>query len=319
MKDVKLSLVVPCYNEEQNVLAFYNTAKSVFSECDYSDKVEMIFINDGSRDNTFSELKKIYANDPSVKVINFSRNFGKEAAMYAGLEKSVGEYVTIIDADLQQRPEYVLKMVTFLEENSEFDSVAMYQKERNEGKILSFFKKSFYKIINAMCEIDFRSGASDFRTLRRSVVDAVLEMKEYFRFSKGIFSWVGFNTHFMPYVAEERRAGQTSWSFVKLLKYAIEGITAFTTFPLKISSFVGGFCSLLSLVYMLVVIIQKIFFGIAVPGYATLVVLLLFIGGIQLLVLGILGEYLAKVYIQGKNRPIYLVKDYLAGDVDETK
>ena len=312
MGKLKLSLVVPCYNEEQNVAAFYSAAVNAFQG--HIENYEMIFINDGSHDNTWAELKKLCAKDKRVKILNFSRNFGKEAAMYAGLGKADGEFVTIIDADLQQRPELVVQMVDFLEKNQEYDSVAMFQKDRNEGKTLSFFKKIFYKLISSMCEMDFRSGASDFRTFRHCVVDAVIEMKEYFRFSKGIFSWVGFNTYFMPYIAEERLAGKTSWSFRKLFKYAIEGITAFTTFPLKISAYIGGLCSAVSLIYMMVVIIQKIFMGIDVPGYATIVVSILFIGGIQLLALGVIGQYISKIYIEGKKRPIFIVKEYVNGE-----
>ena len=315
MKDVKLSLVVPCYNEELNVKAFFDAVKTAFDG--HFDNYEVIFVNDGSRDNTWKELKKLYGSDRRVKILNFSRNFGKESAMYAGLQKAKGEYVTIIDADLQQRPELVVEMVDFLENNEEYDSVAMFQKERNEGKVLSFFKKTFYRLINSMCEIDFRSGASDFRTFRHYVVDSVLEMKEYFRFSKGIFSWVGFNTYFMPYVAQERQAGQTSWSFRKLLKYAIEGITAFTTFPLKLSTYIGSVCSAFSLIYAIVVIIQKLFWGIDIPGYATMVVLILLIGGIQLVALGVMGQYISKIYIEGKKRPIFITKEYLDGDERE--
>lgn len=312
MKDLKLSLVVPCYNEEQNVKNFYEAVKMAF--LGHFDNYEIIFVNDGSRDNTWNELKRLYAEDSRVKIINFSRNFGKESAMYAGLQKTKGEYVTIIDADLQQRPELIVEMVGFLENNEDYDSVAMFQKDRNEGKVLNFFKKNFYRLINSMCEIDFRSGASDFRTFRHYVVDSILEMKEYFRFSKGIFSWVGFNTYFMPYVAEERQAGKTSWSFRKLFKYAIEGITAFTTFPLKVSAYIGGLCSAFSLIYMVIVIIQKLFMGIDVPGYATTIVLILFIGGIQLLALGVIGQYISKIYIEGKKRPIFIIKEYLNGE-----
>lgn len=315
MKNVTLSLVVPCYNEADNVRPFYEAVVQAFDG--KIDRYEIVFVNDGSRDNTWDELKALHAADKRIKILNFSRNFGKEAAMFAGLHKATGDYVTIIDADLQQRPELAVTMVDFLEENPNYDSVAMFQEDRNESKLLSFFKKSFYRLINSMCEIDFRSGASDFRTFRRYVVDAVLEMKEYFRFSKGIFSWVGFNTYFMPYTAEERKAGQTSWSFKKLFKYAVEGITAFTTVPLKISAYVGGICSAFSLIYMLVVIIQKLFFSIDIPGYATTVVLILLIGGIQLMALGVMGQYISKIYIEGKKRPIFIVKEYCDNDGEE--
>lgn len=230
--------------------------------------------------------------------------------MYAGLQKAEGQYVTVIDADLQQRPEVVVDMVAFLEANEDYDCVAAYQQERKEGAVLSFFKKIFYKLINSMCEINFRSGASDFRTFRREMVESVLELKEYFRFSKGIFSWVGYNTYFMPYDVQERNAGNTSWSFGKLMKYAVEGIVAFTTAPLNLATWLGGISALLACVYMLVVIIQKLCFGIAIPGYPTLVVLILFIGGIQMLLLGIIGQYISKIYIEGKRRPIYIAKEY---------
>ena len=310
---MKVSLIVPCYNEEKNIETFYNTVIQSFKN--HISDYEIIFINDGSLDGTYQKLKALYEKADNVKVVNFSRNFGKESAMYSGLQKAKGNYVTIIDADLQQNPDLVIKMVDFLEQNQEYDSVAMYQKNRNESKVLSFFKNGFYKIINSVCEIDFRSGASDFRTFRHYVVDAILKIKEYHRFSKGIFSWVGFNTYYMPYVANERYAGKSSWSFKKLLKYAIEGITAFTTFPLKLSTYIGIVSSVFSLIYMVVIIVQKLFYGINIPGYATLVVLILLIGGIQLLALGVIGQYLSKMYIQGKHRPIFIEKEYLDKEV----
>lgn len=309
MADVKLSLVVPCYNEEQNVQAFHDAVTTAFAG--KIENYELIFINDGSRDNTWAVLKQLYQADKRVKLLNFSRNFGKEAAMYAGLQKARGEYITLIDADLQQRPELVPDMTAFLDANKNCDCVAMFQENRTEGKVLAFFKKCFYRIINAMCDIDFREGASDFRTFRHYVADSILEMKEYFRFSKGIFSWIGFETHYMPYQAQKRHAGKSSWSFKKLFKYAVEGITAFSTFPLKASTYIGGICSVLSLLYMMVVIIQKLFFGIDIPGYATLLVLILLLGGIQLVALGVMGQYLSKIYIESKRRPLYIAKEYL--------
>ncbi len=305
---MKLSLVVPCYNEQDNVKAFYEACKQAFAG--KIDDYEIVFVNDGSKDNTWKELKTLWEQAGNLKIVNFSRNFGKEAAMYAGLQKAEGQYVTVIDADLQQRPEIVVDMVSFLETNEDYDCVAAYQQERKEGAALSFFKKTFYKLINSMCEINFRSGASDFRTFRREMVASVLQMKEYFRFSKGIFSWVGYNTYFMPYEAQERNAGNTTWSFRKLMKYAIEGIVAFTTAPLNLATWLGGLCAVLSGIYMLVVIIQKLCFGIDIPGYPTLVVLILLIGGIQMLLLGIIGQYIAKIYIEGKKRPIYIAKEY---------
>ena len=305
---MKLSLVVPCFNEQGNVSAFFEACKSAFSG--EIPSYEIIYINDGSTDNTWEELNQSYGKNKGIKLINLSRNFGKESAMYAGLQRASGEYVTIIDADLQQRPEIVVEMVTFLDNHREYDCVAAYQEERKESKLLSALKKGFYRVINRVCEIDFKSGASDFRTFRKDMVGSILSVKEYFRFSKGIFSWIGYNTYYLPYVVEERNAGKTTWSFGKLVRYAFEGIVAFSTFPLKIASYIGGCFSLLSIIYMFVVIVQKLVFGIEIPGYPTLVVLILLVSGIQMLLLGIIGQYIAKIYIEGKKRPIYIAKEY---------
>lgn len=307
---MKLSLVVPCYNEENNVKDFHNAVEKAFEKEKF--KYEIIFVNDGSKDNTLRELKDICKySKQNIKVINFSRNFGKEAGIYAGLQNSTGDYVSIIDADLQQRPEYVLEMVTFLDKNQDYDAVVAYQEVRKESRVLSFFKKMFYKIINKTSEIEFVNGASDFRTLRRVVVDSILELKEYYRFSKGIFSWVGFNQHFMPYEVEERNSGNSKWSFWKLWKYAISGIVAFTTAPLKVATVLGFGLSLLSAIYLIVVLCQKLFFGIMIPGYATIVMLILLLGGIQLFCIGLIGEYLARTYVEVKNRPIYITKEII--------
>lgn len=302
-------MVVPCYNEEGNVFPFYEDCLSSLG--DIFGEYEIVFVNDGSRDGTWRELCRIRDEGKiPVKLINFSRNFGKEAAMYAGLEKAEGEYVTIIDADLQQSPETVREMVSFLEENADYDAVAAYQDVRREGAFISFCKKLFYKIINKTCDIDFKSGAGDFRTFRRCVVDSILSVTEYHRFSKGIFSWVGFNTYYIPYVACERKEGKSSWSFMKLLKYAIEGMVSFSTFPLKIATAVGSLSAAAALIYMVVVVVQKFLFGNDVPGYPTIVSLILLIGGVQLITLGILGEYISRIYVQSKRRPLYVIKEY---------
>ncbi len=307
---MKISLIVPCYNEENNVSCFFEACKNAF--LGKTDSYEIIFINDGSKDNTWNELKKLHnLYGEKIKLINFSRNFGKESAMYAGFCHAEGDYVTVIDADLQQRPEIAWEMVDFLDNHEEYDCVAAFQEKRNEGKFLSFCKKCFYKIINRISDIDFKSGASDFRTFRKKMADSIIKMNEYYRFSKGIFSWVGFNTYYMPYRAQERNAGKTSWSFIKLTKYAINGFVSFSTFPLKVSAVLGSVISSLSLIYMFVIIIQKLFFGINVEGYATIVVLILLLGGIQLISLGVIGEYISHIYIEGKKRPIYIEKDYL--------
>ena len=310
---MKLSLIIPCYNEQDNIMPFFEETVRAFQNMPKAVRsLEMIFVNDGSSDMTSKNLKELYNSYSSVvTVVEFSRNFGKEAAMLAGLRHATGDFITIIDADLQQRPEIVVKMVEHLLENEDCDMVAAYQEERIEGKLMTFMKNTFYKFINAASEIDFFRGASDFRTFRRNVAEAILSMPEYYRFSKGIFSWIGFNTYFMPYVAEERFSGTTKFSFFKSLKYALEGIIAFTTLPLKLATGVGVFTFALSILYMLVVIIQKLFFGVDVPGYATIVVLILFLGGLQLLLLGVVGEYLARTYIQGKNRPVYIEKEVL--------
>ena len=306
---MKLSLVIPCYNEEKSVSLFYETMKKDFSDVDFD--YEMVFVNDGSRDGTFKELKKLCDGDVPVKIVNFSRNFGKESAMYAGLKESEGDYVAVIDADLQQKPSIVLDMVKTLDAEPEYDCVAAYQDERKESKLLVFFKNGFYKIINKFSDTEFVQGASDFRTFRRPMVEAILSMDEYFRFSKGLFSWVGINTKFIPYEVQERAAGESKWSFRKLFKYAMDGIFAFTTAPLRIATIVGLLTSFLSIIYLFVVVIQKLVFGISVAGYATIVVLILLLGGIQLCCIGIIGEYIARTYIQTKGRPIYIAKDVI--------
>lgn len=306
---MKVSLIVPCYNEEGNVQLFTKKVEEVFKN-KYS--YEIIFINDGSKDNTLKELKEIAQNKQlKIKIINFSRNFGKEAGIYAGLKEAKGDYINIIDADLQQNPKFTLEMIDFLENNQDYDIVTAYQKQRHESKFLAFFKKTFYKIINKLSEIEFINGASDFRTFRKNVVNSILELTEYYRFSKGIFSWVGYNVYYMPYEVEQRANGNSKWSFWKLFKYAINGIVSFTTSPLRLSTILGIFFSILSIIYLIIVIIQKLFFQINIEGYATIVTLILLLGGIQLLCIGIIGEYLARTYVETKKRPIYIAKEII--------
>lgn len=308
---MKLSFVIPCYNEEDNVELIHNKISETFKKVKYD--YEMIFINDGSKDKTILNLRKLVkTSKENIKVIDFSKNFGKEAAIYAGLKESTGDLVSLIDADMQQDPKYVLEMVEFLDKNEDYDSVAMYQEKRREGKVLSFFKKCFYKLINKISDTKFTSNASDFRTLKRNMVDAILSVKEYYRFSKGIFSWVGFNTYYMPYQVLDRANGTTKWSFKKLFKYALDGIISFTTAPLKMATYVGLFSSFCSIVYLIVVIIQKLCFGIDIPGYATIITLILFLGGLQLFSLGIIGEYIARTYIEVKERPIYIAREVIS-------
>ena len=311
-----LSLVVPCYNEEDNVEDFYN--QTVYAFDSKIKDFEIVFVDDGSSDKTLDKLKKLYDRDKChIQVLSFSRNFGKEAAIYAGLKNARGDYACIIDADLQQRPEIVVQMMNIISENSGVDCVTAYQAERKENKFMSALKSSFYKIINKMSEVDFVNGASDFRLMNRKMIDAVISMGEYHRFSKGIFSFVGFNTVYIPYEVQERNNGSSKWSFFKLVKYAVEGIVSFTSFPLKLSSYVGFFSSFVSIIYLILVVIKRLVFGVDVPGYASIVVLLLFIGGLQLLSLGIVGEYLSKVYDQVKNRPVYILKEHLIVDKEK--
>lgn len=306
---MKLSLVVPCYNEEKNVSLFYEAVRNDFAGVDF--EYELVFVNDGSKDGTFKELQKLCDGDLPVKIVNFSRNFGKESAMYAGLKESEGDYVTVIDADLQQRPSIALDMVKMLDAEPDYDCIAAYQDERKESKLLVFFKNRFYNLINKFSDTEFVQGASDFRTFRRPMVEAILQMDEYFRFSKGLFSWVGYNTKFIPYEVGERATGSSKWSFWKLFKYALEGIFAFTTAPLRISTVIGFITALVSVIYLVAVVVQKLAFGIDVPGYATIVVLILLLGGIQLCCIGIIGEYIARTYIQTKGRPIYIAKNVI--------
>lgn len=306
---MKLSLVVPCYNEAENIALFYQLVEDTFKESDFD--YEYIFVNDGSKDATYKNLKKLAEDhlDANINVINFSRNFGKEAAMYAGMKESVGQYTVIIDADLQQDPAYVLRMMQILDEDENMDSVAAFQEQRREGAILRKFKSMFYHMINNISEVEFVDGASDFRLLRREMVDAILSLPENNRFSKGIFSWVGFQTYYMAYDVRDRANGESSWSFWKLFKYAIEGFVSFTTMPLRIATLFGILFSMFAFLYLFVVIIQKLFFSINIPGYATIICLILLIGGLLLLCMGIMGEYLARTYMETKRRPIYVQRN----------
>lgn len=307
---MKLSLVVPCYNEAENISAFQAAVITAFSGCGY--EYEIIFVDDGSTDATLHELRKAYKGQLCpVKVISFSRNFGKEAGLYAGLEHADGDYVSLIDADLQQRPEIVRQMVQILEDQPEYDVVTAYQDRRSEGKVLSFFKKSFYRVINRMSDVDVRSDASDFRTFRRSVAESLITLCEYHRFSKGLFAWIGYNTCYIPYVAAPRHAGKSKWSFGRLMNYAVEGIIGFSTRPLRIATLIGSLTAVAAFLYLIFVVLQKLIWGIDIPGYATIIVLILLLGGVQLLCIGIIGEYVGRTFEQTKHRPIYIAKEVL--------
>ena len=301
---MNLSIVVPCYNEEGNVELFYEEVQKVFKGKKI--KYEIVFVNDGSSDNTLDRLTNIVdQKKQNIKVINFSRNFGKEAAMYAGLKEAEGELVTIIDADLQQRPELILRMIDILNENEQFDSVAAFQEVRKEGKVLTFFKDTFYKVINSMSTVPFVQGASDFRTFRRKVVDSILELSEYHRFSKGIFSFVGYNTYYLPYEVEERNSGTSKWNFFKLFNYAIDGIVAFTTSPLRAPFYISIVTFLVGFIYFIVALFK------GVSEFTVILLVMLFLFSLLFMVVGVIGEYLSKTYIQVKQRPIYIVKERL--------
>lgn len=305
---MKLTLVVPCYNEEESVIEFYSEVTRVFKGTveDY----ELVFVNDGSSDKTPQILRVIYEKADNVKVVNFSRNFGKEAAIYAGLKQSSGDYTCVIDADLQQRPEVVLEMKQILDDNSDIDCVAAYQGERKESKTLIFFKDKFYKIINKLSDVELYPGASDFRLMRRPMLDSVLEMSEYSRFSKGIFSFVGYNTKYIPYEVQQRAAGTSKWSFMKLFRYAIEGIVGYSTIPLKLASYAGIGLMGISVLYLIIALIVGAAVG-EITGTIVIITILLFLGGLNSLFLGIIGEYLSRTYLQVKNRPIYIAKEIL--------
>ena len=304
-----LSIITPCYNEEATIHYFYEETKKYLDTMDVD--YEIIFVNDGSKDKTVEECLKVKEKDNNVKILNFSRNFGKEAAMYAGLNEAKGDLVVIMDTDLQDPPKLLPEMYNILQ-SKEYDSVATYRVNRKgEPPIRSFFARMFYKMINKMIDVEIVDGARDYRMMKRTMVDAIISMNEYHRFSKGIFAWVGFNTKYLEYENVERVAGETKWSFWKLFKYAIDGIVGFTTLPLRLATFTGIFVSMFGFLYMLYIVVKALVFGDPVAGFPSLIVIIALLGGIQLLFLGIIGEYLAKTYMETKKRPIYIIKERL--------
>ena len=305
---MKLSIIVPCYNESMSVNFFFEeTTKHIEP---IKRETEFLFVNDGSKDDTLTQLKNLKLNQANytITILDFSRNFGKEAGILAGLENAQGDYIVIMDADLQDPP-FLLPLMLSELENGDFDSVATYRVDRKgEPLIRSFFARKFYQIINKISDVNIVDGARDYRMMTRSMVDSILKVKEYHRFSKGIFAWVGYKTKYMEFENVERIAGETKWSFFKLLMYAIEGIVAFTTIPLRISIILGMMFSIIAFFYMTFVFIKALLFGDPVAGYPSMMVVILLLGGIQLLSLGILGEYLAKTYMEVKHRPNYIIK-----------
>ena len=304
-----LSAIVPCYNEEENVRCFYDEFmknKPFFDRkgLDY----ELIFVDDGSGDGTAQEVRGVIAEDSRVHLISFSRNFGKEAAMYAGMQEAKGDYVAIMDADLQDPPSLLPELYGYLEQG--YDTAATRRSDRKgEPRIRSWFARRFYHLINRMSDTEIVDGARDYRLMKRQVVDAILALAEYNRFSKGIFSWVGFRTKWVEYENVERQHGQTKWSFWKLFAYAMDGIVAFSTAPLKIASVTGSLFCLISFVMILVTIIRKLVFGDPTSGWPSLVCIIFLVSGIQMLCLGAVGQYLEKTYLEVKKRPLYIVKE----------
>lgn len=316
-----LTLIIPCHNEAENINPFLQRTCTCLEEAqDAPSALELIFIDDGSSDDTFAKIAEAMGSSSnarvSIQAIELSRNFGKEAAMLAGLEHATGDMIGFIDADMQQDPALSLEMYAYLKTHPETDCVAAVQEERREGRVRTWFKHHFYKAFNAVGDVELPANASDFRVFRRNVAEALMAMPEYFRFSKGLFAWVGFRTHTIPYIPADRYAGNTSWSFKSLMGYALGGIVSFTTWPLRLILYVGMFTSLISIIYLLVVVFEYFIVGINVPGYPTLICITLLFAGIVMLALGIFGEYLGRIYIEGKRRPAYIARRTIQQEAD---
>ncbi|MBR5342005.1 MAG: glycosyltransferase family 2 protein [Erysipelotrichaceae bacterium] len=306
-KKNKLSLIVPCFNEEEALPFFYNETVKVLSEL--KEDYEIILVNDGSGDNTLKVMKDLSKKDKHIVYLSFSRNFGKESAMYAGICNASGDYIGLIDADLQHPPVLIKDMITALE-SGKYDCAACRRVDRKgDSKIRTWFARKFYKLINIISDARMIDGAGDFRIMTREMAEAVISMSEYNRFSKGIFSWVGFNTYWIEYENVERVAGTTSWSFWGLVKYAIDGIVNFSNAPLDLASFFGLATTMLAFVYLLFIVIKYILYGDPVAGWPTLVCVILVMGGMQLFALGIIGQYVGKTYMEVKNRPHYIISE----------
>lgn len=302
-----ISVIVPCYNEQEALPIFYEETKKVLAGMPYEH--EFLFVNDGSKDGTGTILKELAAKDACVSYLSFSRNFGKEAAMYAGFCNAKGDYVAVMDADLQDPPALLPEMIAKLESGA-YDSVATYRVSRKgEPVIRSWFARMFYRIINKISDAEIVDGARDFRLMRREMVDAIVEMGEYNRFSKGIFGWIGFKTFWLPHENVNRVAGETKWNFWKLMKYAIDGMINFSQVPLSIASWFGIFMTVLSFIAVVFIIVRKLAFGDPVAGWASTACIITFIGGVQLFCMGIMGQYIAKTYMEVKKRPHYIIAE----------
>ncbi len=305
----KISLVVPCYCEEEALPIFYREAARVAQDGLSQYEIEFVLVDDGSRDGTLQVMKMLAEQDKRIKYVSFSRNFGKEAGIFAGMEQATGDYIAILDADLQDPPSLLPQMIACIEQEG-YDCAATRRVTRKgEPPIRSFFARAFYKLIHKISKTEIVDGARDFRLMTRQMVDAVLSLCEYNRFSKGIFGWVGFKTKWFEYENVERAAGETKWSFWKLFLYSLEGIVAFSTTPLALSSVAGLFFCLIAFVMIIVTIIRQLTWGGSAYGWSSLVCIILFVSGVQLFCLGILGQYLAKTYLETKHRPIYLIRE----------
>ena len=304
-----ISIIVPCYNEQAAIPFFYKEIDRISQVMKEETDFELLFVDDGSKDGTMAVLRELAANDKRVRYVSFSRNFGKEAAMYAGLENARGDLVAILDADLQDPPSLLPEMYASIK-NDGYDSVATRRSTRKgEPKLRSFFARVFYKLMNRISKTELVEGARDFRLMTRQMVDSVLSVCEYNRFTKGIFTWVGYKTRWIEYENVERMAGETKWSFWKLFKYSLECIMAFSTVPLALSSFFGILFSLIAVIGIVFVIVRQAVWGGSAYGWASTVCIILFVAGIQLFCIGILGQYLAKTYLETKKRPIYIAKE----------
>ena len=304
----KLSIVVPCYNEQEAAPIFYDTVHGMEDKLS-SVELEFIFVDDGSKDGTLDVLRGLHAKDERVHYVSFSRNFGKEAGIYAGLQKSTGDYVVIMDVDLQDPPAMLPEMLSYIE-SGEYERVATRRVDRKgEPPIRSWFARKFYKLMNKISSADIVDGARDYQMMTRKVVDAILAMGEYNRFSKGIFGWVGFKSKWLEFENVERVAGETKWSFWKLFIYAIDGIVAFSTAPLIMASVLGVIMCLVAFIFILVIIVKTLILGDPTSGWPSMVCIILLVSGIQLLCMGVLGQYMAKTYLETKKRPIYLVQE----------
>lgn len=305
----KISVIVSCYNEQESIPLFYQEIERVRKQDFPNEEFEYIFVNDGSKDDTLKEIKELHKKDDKVKFISFSRNFGKEAAMLAGLDKASGDYITLMDADLQDPPRLLKQMYDIIK-NEDYDCVATRRVTRKgEPPIRSFFARLFYKLINKMSDIEMVDGARDYRLMKRQVANSIISMREYNRYSKGIFTFVGFKTKWLEYENVKRVAGETKWSFWKLVKYAIEGITAFSTVPLIMSSIIGLLFCLIAFLLILVIIFKTLVYGDPTSGWPSLVCIIFLVSGVQLFSLGIIGQYLSKTYLEVKHRPIYIIKE----------